>query len=135
VRTSQKQIAALTALAAFLSAPAVGQWLNYPTAGVPRLSDGKANLAAPAPRTPDGKPDLSGLWEVGTGVVNNFLAGAAMHLHPFPRKVLQFPGLIAILFEKNMEYRQIFTDGRPLPVDPQPSHQNRIRRRPVEEVD
>jgi hypothetical protein len=39
-----------------------GQWLNHPTAGLPRLPDGKPNLAAPAPRTADGKPDLSGLW-------------------------------------------------------------------------
>src|ERR1700694_5162166 len=38
------------------------QWLNYPTAGVPKLPDGKPNLAAPAPRTADGKPDLSGVW-------------------------------------------------------------------------
>src|SRR5579862_3584272 len=39
-----------------------GQWLNHPTAGLPRTADGKPNLAAPAPRTADGKPDLSGLW-------------------------------------------------------------------------
>jgi hypothetical protein len=39
-----------------------GQWLNYPTPGIPRLPDGKPNLSAPAPRTPDGKPDLSGIW-------------------------------------------------------------------------
>ena len=38
------------------------QWLNYPTAGVPRKPDGSPNLSAPAPRTQDGKPDLSGLW-------------------------------------------------------------------------
>jgi hypothetical protein len=44
-----------------------------------------------------------------------------MHSHPFPRKILQVPGLIAILYEKNVDYRQIFTDGRPLPVDPNPS--------------
>jgi hypothetical protein len=34
---------------------------------------------------------------------------------------VQTPGLLVILYERNMEYRQIFTDGRPLPVDPQPS--------------
>ena len=45
-----------------LSAPASAQWLNQPTAGLPRTPDGKPNLSAPAPRTPDGKPDLSGLW-------------------------------------------------------------------------
>jgi len=45
-----------------LSAPLAAQWLNQPTAGIPRTPDGKPNLAAPAPRAPDGKPDLSGLW-------------------------------------------------------------------------
>src|ERR1700693_853211 len=45
---------------ASISLPA--QWLNQPTAGIPRTPDGKPNLSAPAPRTPDGKPDLSGLW-------------------------------------------------------------------------
>lgn len=45
-----------------LSASLSAQWLNQPTAGIPRTPDGKPNLAAPAPRAPDGKPDLSGLW-------------------------------------------------------------------------
>jgi len=38
------------------------QWLHYPTAGIPRGSDGKPNLTAPAPKTRDLKTDLSGLW-------------------------------------------------------------------------
>src|SRR5215472_13709725 len=38
------------------------QWINYPTAGVPRLPNGEPNLTAAAPRTSDGKPDLSGIW-------------------------------------------------------------------------
>jgi hypothetical protein len=43
-------------------APVVGQWLRYPTEGVPRKADGTPDLHAPTPRLPDGKPDLSGIW-------------------------------------------------------------------------
>src|ERR1700680_2820085 len=43
-----------------------------------------------------------------------------MHLHPYPRKIIQVPGLLVILLERDTSYRQIFTDGRPLPPDPQP---------------
>jgi len=43
------------------------------------------------------------------------------HTHPFPRKMIQVPGLLVILNEKDNTFRQIFTDGRPLPIDPQPS--------------
>ena len=39
-----------------------GQWIRYPTEGIPRKPDGKPDLTAPAPRLPDGHPDLSGLW-------------------------------------------------------------------------
>jgi hypothetical protein len=44
-----------------------------------------------------------------------------MNTHPFPRRIVQTPGYVAILHERDLEYRQIFTDGRPLPEDPQPS--------------
>lgn len=49
---------------ATLVLPAFGfsQWLHYPTADVPRKSDGAPDLAAPAPRLADGKPDFSGIW-------------------------------------------------------------------------
>ena len=40
---------------------------------------------------------------------------------PHYQKIIQVPGLIAMLHEFNASYRQVFTDGRPLPVDPQPS--------------
>jgi hypothetical protein len=46
-----------------LATPLAAQWLHYPTPGIPRSSDSKPNLTAPAPRTPDGKVDLSGLWQ------------------------------------------------------------------------
>ncbi len=43
------------------------------------------------------------------------------HIHPQPRKIVQTPGLIVILYEGNAGIRQIFTDGRALPNnDPQP---------------
>jgi hypothetical protein len=52
-----------TALLSLLAvAPLGAQWLNYPTAGIPRTPDGKPNLSAPAPKTADGKPDIGGLW-------------------------------------------------------------------------
>ena len=42
--------------------PAVAQWLDYRPPGIPRTPKGEANLAAPAPKMRDGKPDLSGVW-------------------------------------------------------------------------
>ena len=44
-----------------------------------------------------------------------------MIAHPLPKKIVQVPGLLVMLHERNMEFRQIFTDGRPLPADQQPS--------------
>jgi hypothetical protein len=146
------------------------QWLKYPTAGVPRLSNGQPNLSAPAPRTADGKPDLSGVWQLETACppdgcrdypgAPEFLnlgaklrgglpyqpwaaalvktrsadlgkddpvglcrPGGAVRILTFPpyRKFVQLPGLFVILSERDVTYRQIFTDGRPLPTDPEPS--------------
>jgi hypothetical protein len=55
---------ALSLLAATLSA----QWLNQPTAGIPRTPDGKPNLSAPSLKASDGKPELSGLWRLGVEI-------------------------------------------------------------------
>jgi hypothetical protein len=47
-----------------LTNAAQAQWLNHPDSRIPRSADGQAILTAPAPRAPDGKPDLSGVWHV-----------------------------------------------------------------------
>ena len=46
-----------------------------------------------------------------------------MRILTFPpyRKFIQLPGLFVILSERDVTYRQIFTDGRPLPKEPEPS--------------
>ena len=38
-----------------------------------------------------------------------------------PFKIIQTPGVIAVLYEVDNTHRQIYTDGRKLPVDPQPA--------------
>jgi hypothetical protein len=166
------RIAPLAVAATLLSVPAPAQWLNYPTAGVPRLPDGKPNLTAPAPRSSDGKPDLSGIWawednrpcpaegcadaRIGQEFINigwNLKGGlpyqpwaadlvkarraangkddpqsrclprggVRVFTDSMLKKIVQRPGLIMVLSEREASYLQIFTDGRPLPVDPNPS--------------
>lgn len=44
-----------------------------------------------------------------------------LHTWNGPKKFVQAPGLLIILNELDTTYRQIFTDGRPLPADPTPS--------------
>ena len=51
-------------ISTFLAVGAHAQWLNHPSPGTPRTKDGKANLAANAPRAANGKPDL---WIGGEG--------------------------------------------------------------------
>jgi hypothetical protein len=159
MRSSLVHIAAASLLSV-LSAPVAAQWINYPTPGIPRLPDGKPNLAAPVPRTSEGKPDLSGIWRAGRVSeygydydvtqtlkpedvqpwaeavrlqrVQNFrkdspLARCLPVSIPFLNyrgmsRMVQTPGLIVILYESpNSPHRTIFTDGRELPKELNPT--------------
>ena len=73
---------AAAALVFASAAPAAAQWINYPTAGIPRLPDGKPNLSAPAPRTAEGKPDLSGIWRAGRTGEYGYDFNVAVNLKP-----------------------------------------------------
>jgi hypothetical protein len=141
-----------------LLAPA--QWFDIHTPGLPRLADGKPNLAAPAPRMTDGRMDISGIWQPATRMFINITGdsksgelplqpwAAALYKHrrdteskedptgncipggvprsdavPYPFKIVNSEKMVVILYEAVHGYRQIFTDGRELPKDPNPTWQ------------
>jgi len=105
----------------------------------------------PIPRNDNGKPNLTGMWLYGADpfpvgpkfndrsaklvaerVANNFIESPRIrclptslpipgHTPPTFGKFIHSPGLIVILYEGILGYRQIFTDGREHPEDPNPT--------------
>jgi hypothetical protein len=162
IKTSTRAVTLTFALAV----AALAQWPQ----------NGKPDLTAPAPRTPDGKPDFSGVWDAirpggGRGgaqatpqpanppatdgpplaTFGNIAANMKeplplepwarelmekrkgdnskdnpdahclpmglmqFHTHPMPRKIIQTPKEMVIIYEANHGLRQIYLDGRALP--------------------
>ena len=60
-------LAAAACVFALQDAVPAAQWLKVHDAKLPRLPDGRPNLAAPTPRLADGKVDLNGLWNAVDG--------------------------------------------------------------------
>lgn len=56
---------AATGIVVLLCANAGAQWTSYPAQGLPRLANGQVDPKAPTPKAPDGRPDLSGIWQRG----------------------------------------------------------------------
>src|SRR5579864_5003918 len=81
------------------------QWVNHPVPGTPRLRSGAANLAAPAPRTSGGKPDLSGVWQIEPTLLDELT-----QLFGDVRK-LDVPGDDATIFSKY--FLNILADFKP----------------------
>ena len=177
IRAMTRTALAVVVLAVATAGSLGAQWLKLPTPGIPRTASGAPDLSAPAPRMPDGKPDLSGQWitaaanslPCGQGVVacgielpmsreggnmgaslpgglpyqpwaaeavkRNMATSARDDPHaqclpdtflrayglPHIVKFVQTPRLLIALEEYNTDYRQIFLDGRALPVDPNPA--------------
>jgi hypothetical protein len=143
-----------------LAIPAFCQWTKVPPLKAPRTGSGEVDLKAPAPRLPDGRPDLSGSWSTDD---NRYVRDFANDMKPedvpyqpwakklfderkdgshsredpdahclpqgvpkidsvqYPWKLIYTPNSIVIIYESFNYWRQIFTDGREMNPDANPT--------------
>jgi len=120
-----------------------GIWSNIRPPAGQRGQGGQAAAPAPPPPTPPGTPPLATFRDIGAGFKDGLplqpwakelvkkrmadnskdnpdahclpMGNMQFHTHVQPRKIVQTPGAIYIIYEANSGLRQIFTDGRPLP--------------------
>jgi hypothetical protein len=78
-----KAVAAMLFLTLGFAPVAYAQWAQVRNSSIPRTSAGEPDLTAPAPRAPDGRPDLSGVWMPDAEPVGDILTVEGDI--PFPR--------------------------------------------------
>jgi hypothetical protein len=122
-----------------------GNWVRPPGPG---RGQGQGPGQAQAPQLPAGTPPLATFGNVGAGFPDGlpFQPWAAellakrratnskdnpdalclpmgfmqFHTHGQPRKMIQSPGLVTLIYEANYGLRYIYTDGRALPPNGEP---------------
>jgi hypothetical protein len=118
----------LLALAVLVTTvPSHVQWPRSASTKLPRTADGKPCEVAFLPwaeatykeRASNGK-DHPGAQCLPSGIPEQDTV-------PHPYNIVQTPDLIGILYEARTVYRQIFTDGRPQPHDPNSAWQGYVR--------
>ena len=84
------------------------QWVNVPLPNTPRLTNGKPNLTAPAPKTSDGKSSLAGIWRAADGKYLGNIAADGVQV-PFQ------PWAAALYKERQENFSKDRPSGRCLP--------------------